>query len=202
MRKYFLKGAVIGMMFFVTVNAHAQLSLGSIEKAVSGAASQVVSGQSSISKDKIIGTWIYKRPAVVFNSNNLLKKAGGSAASSVIEKKLQEKFSSVGITADKMKLTFGSDGKFSGIMCGKNFSGTYTLSGSTLTLNFLNGIQSMSATTQMQNGDLELVFNSTKMLKFMTAVGKLSTNSTISTISSIAGSYDGMQTGMRFSKSK
>jgi hypothetical protein len=202
MKKFFTNGVIWGIMLMVSPNVDAQINLGSLSNAVSNAASEVVSGQSSTTKDKIIGTWAYKRPAVVFNSNSLLKKAGGSAASSVIEKKLQNEFATVGITADKMKLTFGKTGKFSGVVCGKNISGTYALSGSNITLNFQNGIQSLSATTQMQSGDLELVFNSTKLLKFMTAVGKLSTNSTVSTISSIAGSYDGMQTGMRFSKSK
>lgn len=208
MEKMFMKGAFLSVMLLMTLNAEAQFDLNSLSNKVSNAVSKVTTSKNETTNttaattSNIAGTWTYKRPAVSFKSGNLLKKAGGSVASSAIESQLQEKFATMGLTADKMKLTFDNNGKFSGVMGGKSVSGTYTLSGTTLTFNFLNGMKGITATAEKHSGDLEVVFDSTKLLKFMSAVGKLSTNSTVSTISSLAGSYDGMQAGMRFSKSK
>ncbi|MDE5836948.1 MAG: DUF4923 family protein, partial [Paramuribaculum sp.] len=57
---------------------------------------------SLLSSDKITvksltGTWKYSAPAVTFKSSNLLKKAGGAAASSAIESKLSPYYSKAGL---------------------------------------------------------------------------------------------------------
>ena len=52
------------------------------------------------------GTWNYKGSAVEFESENLLMKAGGAAAATMAENKLDEQLSKVGIKAGQMNYTF------------------------------------------------------------------------------------------------
>ena len=42
--------------------------------------------------------------------------------------------------------------------------------------------------------------DASKFMKYAGTLGKLTGNATISTLSSILGSYDGMQVGLRFAK--
>ena len=51
------------------------------------------------------GTWNYKGSAVEFESENLLMKAGGAAAATMAENKLDEQLSKVGIKAGQMNFT-------------------------------------------------------------------------------------------------
>ena len=48
------------------------------------------------------GTWNYKGSAVEFESENLLMKAGGAAAATMAENKLDEQLSKVGLKAGQM----------------------------------------------------------------------------------------------------
>lgn len=50
------------------------------------------------------GTWNYKGSAVEFESENLLMKAGGAAAATMAENKLDEQLSKVGIKAGHLSL--------------------------------------------------------------------------------------------------
>ena len=58
------------------------------------------------------GTWNYKGSAVEFESENLLMKAGGAAAATMAENKLDEQLSKVGIKAGQMNFTFNADSTF------------------------------------------------------------------------------------------
>lgn len=50
------------------------------------------------------GTWTYSGSAVEFESDNLLMKAGGAAAATMAENKLNEQLSKVGIKEGQMSL--------------------------------------------------------------------------------------------------
>ena len=52
----------------------------------------------------------------------------------------------------------------------------------------------------MKNGTLSISFDSSKVLDAVSKMSKYSANSTLSTISSLAGSFNGMKTGMALVK--
>ena len=58
------------------------------------------------------GTWTYSGSAVEFESDNLLMKAGGAAAATMAENKLNEQLSKVGIKEGQMSFTFNADSTF------------------------------------------------------------------------------------------
>ncbi len=167
----------------------------------------IISGLSTIfdasktaTADNIVGTWTYEEPAVVFESDNVLKNLGGKVASATIEKKLQSEFSKVGLKKGAMQMTFDKDGNFTQTMGSKKLSGTYTISGKSVKLNYGGTMQQLLGTTQLDGNDLLIVMDASKLLKYAGAIGKLTGNSTISTLSSLLGSYDGMEIGLKLQK--
>ena len=188
--------------------------LGGILSAVTGAAtgssnsgSSIISGLTSIfnsalgaTKDRIIGTWTYTEPAVVFSSSNVLKNIGGKVASSAIESKLAEQFEKAGIKKGAMSMTFDKDGKFTQTIGGKTMSGTYTVKDSKIVLSYLGGIKQLVGTTQLDGNDLLIVMDSSKLLKYASVIGTLTGNTAMKSLGSLLGSYQGMEVGMKLNK--
>ena len=53
--------------------------------------------KSNLTEADLVGSWVYNGPAVAFQSDDLLKKAGGAAASGVIVDKLAPYYEKTGI---------------------------------------------------------------------------------------------------------
>jgi hypothetical protein len=144
MKKSMLKSLAMGFMLLTSVSASAQINLGNLGKVVSSAIggsdlTSILTGKNNVTVETLTGTWSYQEPAVIFESSNLLKQAGGKVAASVIEKKLATQFAKVGITPGKFMVAFTQDGKFTTYKAGQaTTSGTYSVSGSKITFsNFL-----------------------------------------------------------------
>lgn len=203
MKKQTFRSLIMAAMLMAATNVSAQIDLSKIGKALGEGLTTVISSKNNVTEDKIVGTWSYTEPAISFESSNLLKKAGGSVASSTIEKKLKTQFAKVGIKEGSFKMKFAEDNTFSIIKNGKtSSSGTYSLDGNTIKLSFLKTSSGKGVTgfAQISSGKLSLTFDSSKLLTLMSKVGKYTSNSTLSTISSLAGSYDGMKLGLTFEK--
>ena len=157
-------------------------------------------GGSSASTETLAGTWKYTQPAVVFESSDALKSLGGKLASAAVEKKLQTELQKYGITKGKFKMTFDKDGNFTQTVGTKTVSGTYKLSGKDVVLTYASGLQQLVGKTELDGNNLLIVMDASKFMKYAGSLGKLTGNATISTLSSILGSYDGMQVGLRFAK--
>lgn len=187
--------------------------LGGIISAVAGAAtgssngSSVLSGLSTIfnsalgaTKDRIVGTWTYTEPAVVFSSNNVLQNIGGKVASSAIEKQLQQQFEKAGIRKGSMKMTFDKDGNFTQTLGGRTLPGTYTVEDTKIVLSYAGGIKQLVGTTQLDGNDLLIVMDASKLLKYANTIGTLTGNTTLKSLGNLLGSYNGMELGMKLNK--
>ncbi len=160
----------------------------------------IFSGSKVATKDKIVGTWVYEEPAVVFESSNLLKKAGGSVVSSTIEKKLQTTLDKYGIKKGTMSMTFDKNGKFTQTISGKTVKGTYTIDGKSVKLKYGNSVSQILGTTQLDGNSLLIVMNASKLLKFASVAGKVTGNTVLSTAGSLLSGMDGMECGVRLKK--
>ena len=67
-------------------------------------------GKDKVSKTSLVGTWSYKQPAVIFESENMLTNVGGMAAGKAAEEKLQGYLDKIGFTSGKVKMDFKEDG--------------------------------------------------------------------------------------------
>lgn len=205
MKKSVVKSAVIGVMLMASVSVQAQINLGNLGKvlgqAVGGDIASVITGSNNVTQETLAGTWSYQQPSVIFESSNLLKQAGGKLAASAIESKLATQFAKVGITAGKFMIAFTADGTFTTYKDGKtSTSGTYSLDGSKITFSYLQGTANVSGYAQIDNGSLSLTFDSSKLLGVIGKLGSVSGSGTLGTVASLAKSFDGMKSGLQFSK--
>ena len=172
-----------------------------------GTTDDLLSGITSIFSDKkvatiddLVGEWAYTEPAVVFMSENLLKKAGGKLASSAIEKTIETQLNKVGITKGAMKMTFTRNGRFTQTIAGRRLRGTFTIKGKEVVLKYAGEIKQLVGTTQVDGNDLLIVMDAAKMLTYLKAIGSISGNASLKTATSLLGSMDGMLCGLRLNR--
>lgn len=183
--------------------------LGGIISAIGGGSKggAILSGLSTIfdatkgaTKDRIVGSWTYTEPAVVFSSNNVLSSIGGKVAAQAIEKKLQEQFDKAGIKKGMMTMTFDKDGKFTQVIGKRTTAGTYTISDHNVVLNYGGKVKQIVGTTQLDGNDLLIVMDASKLLKYANVLGALTGNSALKSIGSAISSLDGMEIGLKLNK--
>lgn len=147
------------------------------------------------------GTWSYKGSAVEFESENLLMKAGGSAAATMVENKLDEQLSKIGIKDGQMSFTFNADSTFVSTVGKKTLKGTYSYDPTTkeVDLKYLR-LLNLHAKVNCTSNSMELLFNSDKLLKLMAFIGSKSSSTALKTVSSLAENYDGMMLGFELGK--
>ena len=109
------------------------------------------------------GTWTYSGSAIEFESDNLLQKAGGAAAASLAENKLNEQLAKVGIKDGLVSFTFNADSTFTSTVGKRTMNGTYSYDTSDMTVHLkyirlLNLIAKVNCTSS----SMELLFNSDK----------------------------------------
>lgn len=162
--------------------------------------STIFDATKGATKDRIIGSWTYTEPAVVFSSKNVLSNIGGKIASQGIEKKLQEQFEKAGIKKGMMTMTFDKDGKFTQVIGKRTTSGTYTISDHNVVLNYGGKIKQIVGTTQLDGNDLLIVMDASKLLKYANVLGSLTGSSALKSLGSAVSSLDGMEVGLKLNK--
>lgn len=170
---------------------------------------------SLLSSDKITvksltGTWKYSAPAVTFKSSNLLKKAGGAAASSAIESKLSPYYSKAGL--NKVELTIEEDSTFTMKLSKATLKGTISAvsdsdSDANFVFNFIVGgklpIGKMNTyITKVGSNNLTITFDVSKLVSIVEKAGSITGSSTISGITNVLQGYDGVCAGFKLTKSK
>lgn len=152
------------------------------------------------------GTWIYKGAAVDLQSGNTLSSLAGTAVSSGVETKINNAFEKVGIKEGAVKFVFNDGMSFTCTIFGKTLNGTWKHNAeeNKLTLQFGQTMKYLSMTgyTKATATGMEVLFDANRFLSFlktvMSVVGKSST--TVSAISGISNSYDGMRLGYKLEK--
>lgn len=209
-----LRKIFIAVVLLTAMNAEAQISLGDIlgkvKDSVSGqnesnkkdggdlisAITGVFSKNKIATKDRIVGTWNYEAPAIVFTSDNVLKKAGGKMFSSLMEKKLQERLEKYGIVKGVVSITFNEDSTFVQELKGKTLKGTYSIEEKNIVMKYGGKISQLVGTTQLDGDNLLIVMDMSKLLKYVDALKQYTSNSSIKTAMSLLGSMDGMECGL------
>ncbi|MBQ7852749.1 MAG: DUF4923 family protein [Muribaculaceae bacterium] len=173
-------------------------SLGSIGDVI-----QNVISTDNIDVTDLVGTWTYSAPAVAFKSDNLLQKAGGAAAASTIEKKLANYYRYARIQS--MTLTVKEDSTFtmsfnklklSGDISKDakgNFFFNYKVAGKI-------NIGSVQTYVTKSGDTLNVMYDISKLVTLLQKVSTYTQNSTISAVTSLLSSYDGITAGFKLKK--
>lgn len=175
---------------------------GGAASALGSVLTNLLGGSSAVTASDLQGTWTYRKADCVFETQNLLLKAGGEMAATKIESQLESQLGKVGITPGACSFTFNSDGTYVATIGQYNLTGNYTLNtkSNTLTMTYLAGIGRISPKVVKTGASISLLFEGDKLLSMVQKVGKLTSNSTVNSLSSLINSYDGMLVGMQLSK--
>ena len=178
-------------------------STGGILSSAIGSILGDVLGASNMTEKDLYGTWKYKSSDCVFESQNMLMKAGGQVAAAELESKVNGYLTKAGFNANKCQFTFNEDKTFTGVFMGKKISGTYTYDATNkqVQLSMLAGLFTSSPyVVRSLNGNVSLLFEGDKLLKLASTLGALSGNSTLNTLSKLLSQYDGLRVGLEMGK--
>lgn len=163
-----------------------------------------------VSVEKMTGSWCYNAPAVSFKSGNLLKKAGGAAASAAVEKKLAPYFKKAGI--ENMTLTVDSDSTFTMKVSKATLKGTILpVTDEKSEANFIFNFKAAGKiplgkmdtyVTTSGSNTMSVMFDVTKLVTIIEKAGTLTGNSTVKGISSVLKGYDGICAGFKLTRDK
>lgn len=174
-------------------------STGSI---INGILNKVIGSATFSQADLCAHTWKYSKPSCAFTSENLLAKAGGEIAASKIEEDLSKYYSKFGFSNSNTYFTFKTDGTFAAKIDGKSWNGTYTFDEKTHAIQLKGLLLSASGfATRTANG-ISLLFEQKKLLTLVKTLSKLNLtgSTTMSAVSSIVDSYDGVRIGFEMTK--
>jgi len=203
-----MKTKLVSLLLFICTTVQAQDVTDIINGVLGGNSSsnEMVSNLTSVfsknkqaTQEKLIGTWSYTEPAIVFTSDNILAKVGSKIAANKLENKIQEYLTRYGIKPGAFTMTFNEDGTFTETLNGKTSKGKWTVKDSKLQLT-IAGIKALNVTTQIDGKDLQFVTDATKLLNLFKTLGAKSGNSQIKTVTSLMKSVNGMQAGITLRK--
>ena len=203
-----MKTKLVSLLLFICTTVQAQNVTDNINGVLGGNSSsnEMVSNLTSVfsknkqaTQEKLIGTWSYTEPAIVFTSDNILAKVGSKIAANKLENKIQEYLTRYGIKPGAFTMTFNEDGTFTETLNGKTSKGKWTVKDSKLQLT-IAGIKALNVTTQIDGKDLQFVTDATKLLNLFKTLGAKSSNSQIKTVTSLMKSVNGMQAGVTLRK--
>lgn len=158
-------------------------------------------GDNATTSQTIIGSWTYKGAASQFESENLLAKAGGAAASSKINGELEKIYAKIGFNT--VKFTFNQDNTYT-LALGKITSkGTYTFDPQTKTITLKTKLgATLNANTVTLGNNMSILFNADKLMDALKSLTGMATkiNSNAATIAEVLKNYDGLKVGFELIK--
>ena len=166
-----------------------------------------VTGGKAVTFENLQGTWMYVNPALQLEGDNALKNVAGSLAATEAEKKMKEYCAKVGIVEGVFNYVFNSDSTFTSALKRGSLKGTYSVNpeDKTVTLRYMVGnkkltVSTLTAHVVLSGNELTLLFNADKLLKFLSTVSSISSNTTLKAINKLASEYDGMMLGFDLKK--
>lgn len=196
--------AILTIIGINTTNAQSLSDLFSGD--LGGTLGNIIEGvftSSNIDIADLEGEWTITGPAVSFKSDDFLKNAGGLAAASMIETKIEPYYTKYGLTG--AKLVIDTEGNYSLQIKNKyNISGTITRSEGaaqgTFDFNFgLLGKKVTSLTTYVQKTPktMDIMFDASKFKTIISAIANISGMSLAKTASRLLNQYEGLCIGFK-----
>lgn len=172
----------------------------SIKDILSGVISNVV-GDKATTESSFKGTWRYNAPACEFESDNLLAKAGGTAAAEKIENKVAPLLKSVGVNG--IVYTFDGKGKYTSKIKKRVTEGTYKFDSKAKTITFTPTIgMAYTAHVAVQGSTMTLTFEADKLMTTLKTISNATSkfSTTAALINTLMNSYSGMRVGFELKK--
>lgn len=169
-----------------------------------GSVLEGVLSKSDLTVADLQGNWISTGPAVCFQGDNFLKKAGGAAAATAIENKLAPYYNKYGLNG--ATLTVDKEGNFELAINKLKLKGTVSIpkgaDKGVFTFSFKAvgkiSLGNIKTYVQKTSKTMDVMFDATKLMTIIQAVAKYSNMTTAKTLSSLLSQYDGLCVGFAF----
>ena len=170
----------------------AGVKAGSVKDAISTVKEKVATAET------ILGTWVYKEPAVLVTSGRIIVKAVGNVSAGKLEKLLAGYFEKANITSENTYLTFRKDGTFERCVAGHKAEGHWML-GDKLLLGIHN-VQTAAVTQHLEDGELTLVLPAGRIMSAMVSLGAIHDTTTNNAIVKLSKKLKGIEGGFTMVK--
>lgn len=155
--------------------------------------------------EQLVGTWNYAAPAINLDGGNALASIGGSAASSIIEGKLEPYYQKLGI--NNLVLTVNEDLTFTMSLKFGTLKGNIEKDeDNNLIFNFQAfqkiKIGKVKTIAVLSTQGLSLTFDVTKLRNIVSKVAEVAKNKTFQSVSGMLNSYDNIYAGFRMTRQK
>lgn len=162
-----------------------------------------VTASTEFQLEDLVGTWEYTSPAVSFASDNALQKIGGAAAATAVEQKLEPYYNTAGLTSTV--ITFDETHSFTMKLKVGSLKGTVEKAdGGMLTFKFSAlgkvPLGQVAAMATKSGNTLNLTFDVSRLIEVLETVNKVANNSSLSAVSSLLSSYDGIYAGFKLKR--
>ncbi len=218
-----MKKFILLVIMAVSVNsANAQLGdlLKSVATSAASSAATAATGSSTVgnivanllgtitvNENTLVGTWTYSQPAVVFESEEVLKNLASTAASAKIESSLQNQLDKLGFTAGKISITFNQDKTGSltyNANINKSIPFTWKVSGHDLSLRLGGQLISQLSkefilNVKITGNTLQVAADASKLMELVQQIIG-NTNSSLNIISSMLKNVNGLYLGLKYTK--
>lgn len=164
--------------------------------------------KSNLSEADLVGSWQYSAPAVAFQSDNLLQKAGGAAAAGIITEKLAPYYAKAGITG--LTAVFNQDKTFKFQVKRVTLSGTFEKDATSETGDFIFNFKAagkipvgkFKAHVEKVGSKLTITFDASKLITLVNTIASISGQATLKSVATMLNSYDGLNCGFELSKAQ
>ena len=154
-----------------------------------------VLGLTKVTQRDIIGTWSYYQPGCAFTSEQLLKKAGGEVVAAEIKSKVKPYYDKVGVSSSNTQVSFGEDGRFSAVIAGKQFSGTYTYDEKQSKISMKSLLFTVNCYPKRNANSMAFLFEASKLLTVLQALSAFNGSVELQNIGELTKQYDGVRIG-------
>ena len=155
-------------------------------------------------KKSLVGDWTYAEPAIQFETQSFLDKAGGVVASQTVADNIAPYFNILGFKQGNLSISLREDNTCTYTLGGRTYQGTYDYDDENKKITLKTPLFPLPAAyISVAEDQMALTFDSSKILTLIQALGLVSKDQTpVSAVSTLASSYDGMKTGFTFVKVK
>lgn len=201
-----LGGLAGGMSGNSSTSSDASQSGSALGDALGGLISGLL-GSGQLSEADLAGVYQYTEPAITFESDNLLQKAGGAAMAATIVDKLAPYYERAGMK--NLVVTLTPEKEFEFAIGRIKMSGTFmrdsaqtSANSFIFTFNALGriGLGKVAADIQLTGNNLIITFDASKLLSLVNTIAQFSGKQSLQTAAAFLNSYDGLNCGFSLSK--
>jgi len=161
---------------------------------------QNVTANNKFTVDDLVGTWEYSSPAVTFQSDDALKKIGGAGAAGVVESKLEPYYDKFGL--NQVVLTVETDHTFTMKVRFASLQGTIEKDDEGMlefTFSAFGKVKlgTVKACATKSMNMLNITFDAQRLISILDKVASVAKVSSLSTLSQLLASYDGIYMGFK-----